>query len=147
MIATIDTILNDWSTDSKVDETRVPEELLKIPRLHSKYLRYRAENALLAKKKIIDYEKMKAVKWDYYTGNMPKEELDDRGWKPYLYSVKNKESIDRCLSKDEDLNTTLLQKATYDEAVEICTAIIKELSNRSWQLKGWIDYQRFLLGQ
>lgn len=146
MVAKINDILNEWTADSVVDETRVPEELLKVSRLQSKYVRYRAENALEAKKKIVDWEKLRAVKWDYYTGNMSKEELDDKGWKPYLYSTKTKDSVERCISKDDDLNNLLLLKAEYDEAVEVCTAILKELNSRTYQLRSWVDYQRFLLG-
>lgn len=147
MVATYDDILTAWSTDSVVNETRVLEELLKIPKLQEKYLRFRAENSLLAKKEMVKYEKMRAVKHDYYSGIMPKEELDDRGWKPYLYHVKAKDALDRVLAKDDDLGAILIQKAEYDEAVDICNAIIKELNSRTYQLRAWIDYQRYILGQ
>lgn len=146
MVSTVDEILTEWAKDSNVDESRVPEELLKIPKLHSKYVRYRAEHSLLAKKKMVDYEKMKAVKWDYYSGIMPKEELDDRGWKPYLYTAKNKDTLERCITKDDDLNNILLMKVVNDEAVELCTSIIRELNARTYQLRAWVDYQRFMLG-
>ena len=146
MVATVNEILEEWGKDAAVDESRVPEELLKIPKMHSKYVRYRAENSLLAKKRMTDYEKMRAVKWDYYSGVMPKEELDDRGWKPYLYTAKAKDSLERCCAKDQDLNNILLLKAVNDEAVEICTSILRELNARTYQLRAWCDYQRFLLG-
>jgi hypothetical protein len=146
MVATIDEILDEWSRDSKVDETSVSPELLKISKLHSKYLRFMAENSLLAKKRIVDYQKMKAIKWDYYNGKMSKEELDERGWKQYLHTVQTKDGIERCLDKDEDLINILLLKAMNDDAVTVTTGILKELNARTYQLKSWVDYQKYLLG-
>ena len=146
MVATLDQVLTEWSKDATVDESRVQEELTKTGKLQSKYVRYRAENALLAAARAVDYEKLKAVKHDYYSGVMSKEELDDRGWKPYLYSVRSKDALERCLTKDDELSKLLLTKVLHDQVVEVCTSILKELGNRTYALRGWVDYQKYLMG-
>ena len=146
MVKTVFEILDEWAVDANVDETNVGPELLKISKLQSKYSIYLANHSLLAKQRLIEYAKMKAIKHDYYTGLMSKEELDDRGWKPYLYSVKNKDAIDRLLEKDDDLNNILLKKALNDEASEQCKNIIKDLHNRGFRLNAWVSHQKYLLG-
>lgn len=146
MVKSVFEIQEEWAKDSIVDETSVGPELLKLSKLQSKYTGYLAENSLISKKKLIEYNKMRAVKWDYYNGNMSKEELDERGWKPYLYTVKLKEGIERCLDRDEDLNNMLMNKVLYDEAVSLCESILKAINNRGYSLKAWVDYQKYILG-
>jgi hypothetical protein len=140
-------IIKEWSEDSeRTDETNVHHELLRTSKIHAKYVKYMAEGSLLGKKRAIEYQTLRAVKHDYYTGTMSKEDLDDRGWKPYLYTVKSREGIDRCMEKDEDLNKLLIEKALFDETAAVCKEILKELSNRTWALRAWVDYQKYLLG-
>jgi hypothetical protein len=147
MAMSLEQILAAWSEDCVVDESKVSAELLKVPKLHGKYVAEWARNSLLGKSKAVEYEKLRAIKHDYYTGKMSKEELDDRGWKPFLYAVNSKDAIERCLQKDEDLNKILIQKALYDETAETCKYILKELNNRTFALRAWVDHQKYLLGQ
>lgn len=147
MVKSFDEITDEWAKDSIIDETDVSPQLLNTGKMQSKYVKYMAENSLLSKKKLIEYNNLRSVKWDYYNGTMSKEELDERGWKPYLYAVKMKDSIERCLDKDPDLNKLLMNKAVYDEAVTACMSILKELNNRTWALRTWVDYQKYLLGK
>lgn len=145
-IPTFEEILEQWATDSVVNENNAYTELLKIGKLHSKYIKYMAFHSLQSKMKLIEYNKLKNIKWDYYKGTLSREELEEKGWKPYLKSASTKESIERCLDMDDDLNNLLLSKSVNDEAVEACKLILKELNNRTWSLKSWVDYQKFLQG-
>ena len=147
MVKSFDDITQEWADDSIIDETDVGPQLLNNAKLHSKYVKYMVENSVLSKKKLIEYNKLRSIKWDYYNGTMSKEELEERGWKPYLYSVKLKDGIERCLDKDDDINKLLMSKALNDESVNACTVILKELNNRTWALRAWIDYQKYLLGK
>ena len=46
----LEEILESWSKDSKIDNTELDKESLKIPSLHNKYLKmYTSENLLLRK--------------------------------------------------------------------------------------------------
>ena len=147
MVKSFDDITQEWADDSIIDETDVGPQLLNNAKLHSKYVKYMVENSVLSKKKLIEYNKLRSIKWDYYNGTMSKEELEERGWKPYLYSVKLKDGIERCLDKDDDISKLLMSKALNDESVNACTVILKELNNRTWALRAWIDYQKYLLGK
>lgn len=139
-------IAEEWSKDAIVDETSVAKELLRTPKLHAKYVKWGAENSLMSKKRMVDFTKLRAVKWEYYGGKMSKEDLDDRGWKPFLLTVTTRDGIERYIEKDEDLSKILLDKAHYDEAAQMCRDIVKELNSRTYALRAWVDYQKYLLG-
>ena len=47
---------------------------------------------------------------------------------------------------DEDLNKFQAQKIMHDEIVNICEAILKELNSRTYQLRDFISWERFIQG-
>ena len=55
-------------------------------------------------------------------------------------------SIDYYLDADDFLIKFLEKKAYYDECVYLCESIIKELSARTWQLREYMQYTKFLAG-
>jgi hypothetical protein len=34
----------------------------------------------------------------------------------------------------------------HEEVVEVCNAILKELNNRTWELRSFIDWEKFIQG-
>jgi hypothetical protein len=50
------------------------------------------------------------------------------------------------LEADEDLNRYLAQKMLHEEIVEVCNSILKELNSRTYQLRSFIDYEKFING-
>ena len=49
--------------------------------------------------------------------------------------------------KDTELNNILLKKVIHEEIVEFCKNVLKELNNRTWQLKEYMSWERFVGGQ
>ena len=146
-LPSIDDIAQEWSIDSKTDATEAGKELLRVGSLHSKYARILANHSLMAKKRAVEYNELKAVKYDYYNGVLPKEDLDARGWQPFLRTAKTKDVIERLCEADSDLNTILLKKAIHDEATDMCKSILKEVNNRTWAIRSWVDYQKLMKGE
>ena len=64
----IDDIMESWSKDSKIDDTELGAESLRIPMLHHKYYKIMIEEALLLKKYEYDYKNMYRLKHEYYMG-------------------------------------------------------------------------------
>ncbi len=143
----VDEILHEWDRDSVIDKTELGTAILKIGSIKSKYLRYAVESSLLAKKKAADYISLKAVKWDYYKGNMSKEDLESRNWQPFQYQANTVDSMNRWMDKDTDLINVLLMKAMYEEINKLCVDIVKELNNRTYQINGYIKWEEFLAGK
>jgi hypothetical protein len=139
-----DELLNMWAKDSVIDRTEPGKELINIPQLHSKYLTILSKHRLLAKEADFKYNKIKKIKWEYYTGKLDNDQLKHYGWEPFPFVLKSE--INTYFDSDEDLNKALANKIMYEEVVEICQSILKELNSRTFQLRDFIAWERFIQG-
>ena len=140
----IEELLEMWRQDSEIDRTEPGKALLNIPKLHSKYLNILSKHRLLAKESEFKYNKMKKLKWEYYTGKLDDDDLKKYEWDPFPYVLKS--DLSTYMESDEDLNKYSAQKIMHDEIVEVCTAILKELNSRTFQLRDFIAWERFIQG-
>jgi hypothetical protein len=142
----IDDLMEEWSKDSKIDETEPGRELAKIPSLHAKYLRIMTHHNLLAKKFMADFNKAKKVKWEYYSGDLNNpEDLEVLGLEPWVKKTL-RQDIPMYIDSDPLLNNILIKKTVHQEVVDFCGSVLKELNNRTWQLKSFIDWEKFTSG-
>lgn len=139
-----DELLDMWAKDSVIDRTEPGKALLNIPQLHSKYLTILSKHRLLAKESDFKFNKIKKVKWEYYTGKLDNEQLKHYGWEPFPFVLKSE--INTYFDSDEDLNKALANKIMCEEIVELCLSILKELHSRTFQLKSFIDFEKFIQG-
>lgn len=145
-MVTLEQINSEWKSDSYIDASKIREEILMSSQLHSKYLSY-----LLDKKK--EYRKIDAmilkltkVKIKYYRGELTKEELESMGWKQYQGTRPIKSEMDKLLGTDEDLvdfNTQLDDIKILLDALE---SILKAITSRSYDLKTFIEAEKFYAG-
>lgn len=140
----IDELLEMWRQDSEIDRTEPGKELLNIPKLHSKYLNILSKHRLLSKEAEFKYNKMKRLKWEYYTGKLDDDQLKQYGWEPFPLVLKS--DITTYMESDEDCNRLLANKLVHDEIVEICMAILRELNSRTYQLRDYIAWEKFIQG-
>lgn len=143
---TLEQILKHWDGDSVIDSTEPGRELLKIPTLHNKYLKILVKHKLAVKKLNFEYSKLRKVKEEYYNGSLSKEELDEYGWEPFLLSLKTKTGVEKYLESDSDLIRILEKKIHHDEAISVCESILQELKSRTFQLRDYISWERFIGG-
>jgi len=140
----LDDLLDMWAKDSEIDRTEPGKALLDIPKLHSKYLNALSQHRMLAKQAEFNYNKWKKIKWEYYTGKLDDDELQKYGWEPFPFVIKS--DLSTYLESDEDLNKYMAKKAIHEEIVEICQSILKELNSRTYQLRSFIDWEKFIQG-
>ena len=141
----LEQILKYWETDSNMDQTEPSKELLKIPVLHSKYLNILTTHKLASKKAHFDYLRMRKIKWEYFTGKMSKEELDEYGWEQFQFALKS--DVNTYLEADGDLIKLLEKKVYHEEAISVIESIMSELKQRTWQLRDFISWEKFVNGQ
>jgi lysyl-tRNA synthetase class II len=142
----IEDLMEMWSKDSSIDETEPAREMIKTPNLHAKYLRIMTHHNLIVKKLMSDYNKRKKIKWEYYSGDLNNpEDLEAYKLEPMVKKVLRAD-IGMYLDSDKDLNDILLKKIMHEEIVEFCKTVLKELNNRTWQLKSVIDWEKFTSG-
>ena len=140
----LDEVLQMWASDSVIDRTEPGKALIDIPKLHSKYLNILSSHRLLAKEAEFQYNKWRKLKWEYYTGRLDEDELKSRGWEVFAFTLKSE--INTYLEADEDVNKYLARKLLHEEIVEVCQAIIKELNARTFQLRDYISWEKFIQG-
>lgn len=142
---TLEHVLKNWEADTDIDQTEPGKELLKIPKLHNKYLAILTKHKIASKKAQFDYLRMRKIKWEYYTGKLSQEELGEYGWEPFPFTLKS--DINTYLESDKDLIRLLEKKVYHDESVSVIEAILNELKQRTWQLRDFISWEKFINGQ
>jgi len=142
---TLEQILELWKSDADMDQTEPGKELLKIPKLHNKYLSILVKHKMAGKKAHFNYLRMRKIKIDYYGGRLSKEELLMHGWEPFQFVLKS--DVNAYLEADDDLIKLLEKKSYHEETVSVIESIMNELKNRNWELKSYIDWERFIGGQ
>ena len=132
-----------WQKDSVIDADNLHDESLKIPQLHSKYYTIYNTTTLLREKAKDSFNRVKLERYNYYTGKAPAEVYVQE---PFPYKVREKDAIQRYLEADEKLNTIELKIRYYDVMLKFLEEVIKTISNRTFQIKNAIDWNKFQAG-
>jgi len=134
-----------WSQDCTMNRHDLSEEALKIPKMHSKYLRLFSEEKMILKRMTQEFKELALLKFDYYRGILPDEDLRAQGWEPFRLSVL-KSDIDKYLEADQDIIKFNLKISLQQEKVDTLESIIKSISNRGFLIKSAIDFEKFKVG-
>ena len=144
---TVDSLLEMWFIDSKIDETEPSKELSKISILHSKYLEIMSHHNLIVKKIQFEYNTQKKLKTDYLTGELNNpEDLAKHNLEPVRRKIM-RQDIQMHLDADEQLIQILIKKIVNQEMVDICESIIKEIHNRAFVLGNIVKWEMYTGGR
>ena len=132
-----------WERDSKIDPDNLHDESLKIPQLHSKYYTLYNTITLLREKAREQYSKVKLERYNYYTGKSPAEVYVEE---PFPYKVREKDAIQRHLDADDKMNKIDMKIKYYDVMLKFLEEIIRAISNRTYQIKNAIEWNKFQAG-
>ena len=132
-----------WQNDSVIDPDNLHDESLKIPQLHSKYYTVYNTIVLLREKALDQYKRIKLERYNYYTGKAPAEVY---AAEPFAYKVGEKDAIQRHLEADEKLSQIDMKIKYYDTMLKFLEEIIKVISNRTFQIKNAIEWNKFQAG-
>ena len=141
----IEQILDEWQQDATMDPTDIGKESIKTAKLHHKYLQMLIEERLVMKKVKSKHRRLYKEKWEYYLGLMSQEQLQERGWEPMMLKVL-KQDVDTYIEADEQMADLQLKLEYHEEKIEALESIIKTINNRGFQIKNFIDWERFKTG-
>jgi hypothetical protein len=141
----LDDIMEMWSEDCNVNRLELGEESLKLPKLHSKYLRIFTEERLLLRRLEGERKELILLKHDYYRGVMPEEDLRANGWEPFRLNVL-KSDIPMYIEADQDNIKLNLRIAMQQEKVDALESIIRSINNRGFLIKNAIEFEKFKVG-
>ena len=142
----IDEIHNLWNADSKIDDLELDQESLKIPQLHSKYMRIITEENSILNKMMYAHKMLERDKFEYYAGKMCDEDLQERGWEPLNLKIM-KNDIPRYIEGDKDIIRGLMKISDYREKVALLKSIIDSINSRSFIITNAIKWKKFISGE
>ena len=132
-----------WEKDSKIDPDNLHDESLKIPQLHSKYYTLYNTITLMREKARTQYSKVRLERYNYYTGKAPAEAYIEE---PFPYKVREKDAIQRHLEADDRMNKVDMKIKYYDIMLKFLEEVIRAVSNRTYQIKNAIEWNKFQAG-
>jgi hypothetical protein len=132
-----------WERDATIDPDNLHNESLKIPQLHSKYYTIYNTISLLREKARDSYNRIRLERHNYYTGKASAEVYAED---PFPYKVREKDAIQRHMEADEKLSAAEMKIKYYDVILKFLEEIIRTVSNRTYQIKNAIEWQKFQSG-
>lgn len=132
-----------WEKDSHIDVDDMHLETLKVPKLHAKYHDI-LNNLILLRAKAKQQEKnIRHERYEYFTG---KADPDVYVENPFPKKIRDKETLQKYLDADEKLSEACLKLEYYDVMINYVESIIKQIFNRTYQIKNSIEWHRFQAG-
>lgn len=141
----LEKLVEDWAADSVINTIEPGQEIVRIPVLHSKYVSQITAHSISLKMKKFDFQRKKKLKVEYYSGRLSKEQLKELGWEQFQFVLKS--DINSYLESDDDLIELSKKMIANEEAVTFCTAVCKELNSRTFQLREYMSWEKFIRGQ
>ena len=132
-----------WQKDSVIDPDNLHDESLKIPQLHSKYYTIYNTITVLREKARESYNRIRLERHNYYTGKAPAETYVEE---PFTYKVRENDAIQRHMDADEKMSAINMKIKYYDVILKFLEEIIRNVSNRTYQIKNAIEWQQFQSG-
>lgn len=131
--------------DMVIDSSELDTESLKIPQLHNKYLNLFHDERILLRKLEADKRELVRDKWEFYSGKMSQEELDNRGWVPFQLKIL-KQDLDMYIHSDSDVTKVDDRITLQKEKVDYLSSILKSITGRGWEIKNAIEWRKFTSG-
>ena len=85
---------------------------------------------------------MQRQKWEYYTGKADPQVYVE---KPFDHKVLRTD-VDKYMDSDEDLIKILSKVDYYQVMISYLDSILKNINNRTFQVKNAIEWQKFIRG-
>ena len=139
----LDKIQSMWQEDCKIDIDNMHEESIKVPQLHSKYHEI-LNNLILLRTKAQKIQKsVRHERYEYYSG---KADPDVYEREPFPKKVRDKDALIRYMDADNRVSDANLKVEYYDVMINYTESILKQISNRTYQIKNSIEWHKFQAG-
>ena len=139
----ISMIKSMWEKDSQIDIDNLHEESLKIPVLHSKYYDIFNNLVLLKAKAEQQRKNVRHERYEYYSG---KADPDVYRREPFPKKVRDKDAMNKYLDADQKLSSISMKIEYYQVMINYVDSILKQISNRTYQIKNSIEFLKFQAG-
>ena len=139
----LDKIQSMWQEDCKIDIDNMHEESIKVPQLHSKYHEI-LNNLILLRTKAQKIQKsVRHERYESYSGKADPEVYERE---PFPKKVRDKDALIRYMDADDRVSEANLKVEYYDVMINYTESILKQISNRTYQIKNSIEWHKFQAG-
>ena len=125
-----------WEKDSKIDDTELDTESLKIPQLHSKYLNLYSDYILIKEKTESEQKIIIRQLWEYYSG---------KGDEPFDIKLL-KQDVPMYIEADEKYQRITNKLKYYTVITNFLKEVLSNINTRSYTIKNTIEWRKFLNG-
>tara|TARA_B100001057_G_C22422727_1_gene784195 strand:+ start:24 stop:458 length:435 start_codon:yes stop_codon:yes gene_type:complete len=139
----LETIQTMWESDSKIDPDNLHTESLNIPILHAKYYEMYNTVMLLRKKAEQQRKNIRHERYEYFSGKADPEVYITN---PFPKKIRDKDTMQKYLDADEKLSKCNLKIDYYETTLRYLEEILKQVGNRTYQIKNAIEFMRFNSG-
>ena len=144
MTIDLELVQNMWIKDSVIDMDNLHEEsAVRTNVLHAKYFEIYNNIILLRKKAEQQRKNIRHDRYEYYSG---KADPDIYIENPFPKKIRDKETLQKYLDADDKLSSVTLKIEYYDVMLNYIESILKQIANRTYQIKNAIDFMKFHAG-
>jgi len=147
---TLDEILSEWGTDSKIDRDDLSTESLKTANLQSKYLQVLAGIKMSIIRRKAKLETLMHEKTEWVSGRLTKDAMDAKGW-DYDGGLAGrskplKGEMDGYVKVDPDVQKLRVEIQELELSRDTTIEIVNSLQWRHQSIRNSIDYMKFMAG-
>jgi len=139
----LETIQSMWESDSKIDPDNLHTESLNIPILHGKYHELYNNILLLRKKAEQQRKNIRHERYEYFSGKADPEVYIEN---PFPKKIRDKDTMQKYMDADTKLSGVSLKLEYYDVMLQYLESILKQITQRNYQIKNAIDFMKFNSG-
>lgn len=139
----LEVIQKMWEKDSKMDMDNLHTEAINIPVLHAKYHDLYNKITLLKSRAEQQRKNVRHERYEFYSGKADPEVYQEN---PFPKKIRDKETMQKYLDADEKLSGVSLKIEYYDVMLKYIEEILKQITNRTYQIKNAIEWSRFTAG-
>lgn len=132
-----------WKRDSVIDTDLYCEESTKVPQLHMKYMEFFSMFSLMKKEKEILLKQMIKEKWLYYKGKAPSSVYKEM---PFDLKLTSKDEIEMFIDADEEIGKMQYKLEYINQTLNFLEGVLRQLNNRTFQIKNAIEWEKFKNG-
>ena len=139
----LDDIQSMWEKDSQIDKANLHDESLKIPALHAKYHEMFNNILLLRKRAEQQRKNIRHERYEFFSGKADPEVYVET---PFPKKIRDKDTMQKYLDADENMKNINLKIDYYETQISYLESILKQINNRTYQIKNAIEWNKFIAG-
>ena len=141
----ISELFDAWEQDSVFERDLITEESIKVPQLHSKWMKMLSTERMRLKSVQFQYKEMYRIKHEYYRGDLDIEDVQSYGWEPMHLKILRSD-LQMYLDADPQLGEMQQKVDIAQEKIKFIEGVIQQINTRGFQIKNVIDWEKFKSG-